>query len=87
MFISVVLPAPFSPSRAWTSPGATSKETSSFASTPGKRLVIPRIATATRRMEAGEADAFGSEELIGAVRFPSGVRAGSSPARTPYGVS
>ncbi len=47
MFESVLLPAPFSPSSACTSPAAASKSTASFASTPGKRFVIPRIATAT----------------------------------------
>ena len=41
IFSSVDLPAPFSPSSAWISPGATSKSTSSSASTPGKRLLIP----------------------------------------------
>src|SRR6185312_13237585 len=46
MFDSVVLPAPFSPSRACTSPDAASKSTSSFATTAGKRFVIPRSATA-----------------------------------------
>src|SRR5689334_4453854 len=42
MFISVDLPAPFSPRSACTSPGARSKLTWSLASTPGNRLVIPR---------------------------------------------
>ena len=42
MFISVDLPAPFSPSSAWTSPWRRSKLTSSLASTPGNRFVIPR---------------------------------------------
>src|SRR4051794_35365268 len=42
MFISVDLPAPFSPSRACTSLWRRSKSTLSFARTPGKRLVIPR---------------------------------------------
>src|SRR6187455_2131195 len=46
MFESVLFPAPFSPSRACTSPGAASKSTPSFATTPGKRFVIPRIETA-----------------------------------------
>src|SRR5436190_3089142 len=46
MFESVLFPAPFSPSSACTSPGAASKSTESFASTPGKRFVIPCIATA-----------------------------------------
>src|SRR5215471_6620269 len=46
MFESVLLPAPFSPSSACTSPAAASKSTASFASTPGKCFVIPRIETA-----------------------------------------
>ena len=41
MFESVLLPAPFSPSSACTSPRAASKSTCSFATTPGKRFVIP----------------------------------------------
>src|ERR671939_671070 len=46
MFESVLLPAPFSPSSACTSPTAASKSTASFATTPGKDFVIPRITTA-----------------------------------------
>src|SRR4051812_44486199 len=46
MFESVVFPAPFSPSSACTSPAAASKSTSSFATTPGKRFVIPSSRTA-----------------------------------------
>src|SRR3954468_4558081 len=46
MLDRVVLPAPFSPSSACTSPGAASKSTSSLATTAGNRLVIPRSATA-----------------------------------------
>ena len=34
-FIRVVLPAPFSPSRAWISPGRTSRSMPSLATTPG----------------------------------------------------
>src|SRR6185369_13668458 len=45
MFISVDFPAPFSPTRAWISPGFRSKETPSSASTPGKRLVMARISS------------------------------------------
>src|SRR5215469_2787303 len=41
----VVLPAPFSPSRAWISPGSTSNSTRLFATTPGKRFVMSRAAT------------------------------------------
>src|SRR5579884_3174098 len=42
MFISVDLPAPFSPSSACTSPVRRSKSTWSSATMPGKRFVIPR---------------------------------------------
>src|SRR5581483_10119190 len=42
MFISVDFPAPFSPSRAWTSPARRSKSTWSSATMPGKRFVMPR---------------------------------------------
>src|SRR6266567_2614736 len=43
MFMSVDFPAPFSPSSACTSPRRTSNETSSFATTPGNSLRMPRI--------------------------------------------
>src|SRR6185436_15317728 len=45
MFISVVLPAPFSPRSAWISPALTSRLIPLLATTPGKRLVIPRISS------------------------------------------
>ncbi len=41
--IRVLLPAPFSPTNACTSPGRTSKSTPSRARTPGKLLFIPRM--------------------------------------------
>src|SRR5437660_2573862 len=40
--MSVVLPAPFGPMRACTSPRTTSSVTSSVATTPPKRLDTPR---------------------------------------------
>src|SRR4051794_29959886 len=43
MFISVDLPAPFSPRSACTSPLRTSRETSSLATMPGNLFVMPRI--------------------------------------------
>ena len=43
----VDLPAPFSPTRAWTVPVRTRSETSRLATTPGKRLVTPVSSTAT----------------------------------------
>src|SRR6266550_9595973 len=54
MFISVLFPAPFSPSRAWISPDSSSKATWSFATTPGNALTIPLAST------AGVADACGA---------------------------
>src|SRR5579884_2286690 len=47
MLMSVVLPAPFSPSSAWISPQRASKFTAWLATTPGKTLSTPSIATAT----------------------------------------
>src|ERR1022692_3031504 len=41
-FISVVLPAPFSPSSALISPGSTTRSMWSLATSPPKRLVMPR---------------------------------------------
>src|SRR6188508_2699567 len=43
--MSVDLPAPFSPMRAWTSPGNSRKSTASSALTPGKVIETPRIST------------------------------------------
>src|SRR3954469_16557521 len=40
--MSVLLPAPFSPQRAWISPFSRVKDTPSRARTPGKSLVISR---------------------------------------------
>src|SRR5580765_4547759 len=70
MFESVVLPAPFSPSSACTSPTAASKSTWSFATTAGNRFVIPRSATAVAMVEeesGGEARASPpTESALGA---------------------
>src|SRR5689334_16364784 len=81
MFESVLLPAPFSPSSACTSPAAATKSTESFASTPGKRFVIPRIETAG---EAPEAPApLGSRTWLGAccpTRLRQDVRHGADYA-------
>src|SRR5215213_3641685 len=41
----VDLPAPFWPSRAWTSPARTSRSTPSRARTPGNSLTMPVIAS------------------------------------------
>src|SRR4051812_11212453 len=44
--MSVVLPAPFGPSTAWTSPGATSSDTSRSASNEPKRRLRPSTSIA-----------------------------------------
>ncbi len=46
VFISVDLPAPFSPTTACTVPRITTRLTSRLATTPGKVLVMPRSSTA-----------------------------------------
>src|SRR6185436_10829887 len=45
IFISVLLPAPFSPTRASTSPATRERETPASAITPGNRFVIALIAS------------------------------------------
>ncbi len=48
MFISVLLPAPFSPSRAWMVPGATERPMWSLATRLPKRFVMPCSSRFTR---------------------------------------
>src|SRR5439155_8772888 len=69
MLDSVVLPAPFSPRRACTSPSAASKSTWSFATTAGNRFVIPRKATAAGMVGGSGGEAWTSpptESALGA---------------------
>ena len=47
VFISVDLPAPFSPTMAWMVPVRTLSQTSLFAMTPGNRFSIPVSSTAS----------------------------------------
>src|SRR4051794_41177153 len=58
MRTSVDLPAPFSPTRAWTRPGRHVRSARSSARTPGKDLLSPRACRT-----AVVADAIGSAEL------------------------
>src|SRR5919202_3556241 len=63
MFISVDLPAPFSPSSACTSPRRRSKSTWSLARTPGKVFVIPRSSSTGRSASiAGDSTSKGGLE-------------------------
>ena len=73
MFISVDLPAPFSPSSAWTSLRRRSKLTSSFATIPGKRFVMWRISSTVWGASGIEARFYGS-------RRPMASGAGFAPA-------
>src|SRR5207237_7277817 len=58
--MSVVLPAPFGPISACTSPWVTSSVTSSVATTPPKRLLTPRSSSMTAAPEEA-GDAFGRQ--------------------------
>src|ERR1700759_2208567 len=63
MFESVDLPAPFSPSRACTSPSAASQSTPSFATTPGNRFVMFRSSTAAAMAGRGRGRGGPAREL------------------------
>src|SRR4051794_21170517 len=53
--MSVDLPAPFSPRRAWTSPARRSKSTPSLATRRPKRFVMPRSSSAASIRSLGRA--------------------------------
>src|SRR5512147_1364152 len=65
-FMSVDLPAPFSPMRAWTEPGRTRTVTSSSALTPGKLLEIPSISKTYSRSAMEAPPIFRADEMRGA---------------------
>src|SRR5262245_37299891 len=81
MFESVLLPAPFSPRSACTSPSSASKSTRSLARTPGNRFVIPRHAIAGRASRPAEATVCPAVGSIGL-----GPWRGSAPRRSPADV-
>src|SRR5689334_20776688 len=68
MFISVDLPAPFSPRSACTSPRRTSNDTSSLATTPGNSLRMPRISRTSSSLT--EVDAI-ARRREGEIESPS----------------
>ena len=72
MFISVDLPAPFSPSSACTSPRRTSNDTSSLATTPGNSLRMPRISRTSSSLTAVDAIARRREGEIETPSRPDG---------------
>ena len=71
MFISVLLPAPFSPSRAWISPGRIDRSMPSLATTPGKRLLMPRISRAGATARAA---------ISGSIVIPPAARSAAAVA-------
>src|SRR5699024_394792 len=76
-FIRVDLPAPFSPSREWISPGSTTRSMASLATKAPKVFVIPRSSSFTVLASvSGGRDhrAGGQEEAVPA-------RSGSGPPR------
>src|SRR3954452_18177181 len=96
--ISVDLPAPFSPSRAWTSPTRRSKSTPSLATIRPKRFVIPRSSSAAstpcrrppglRRAADGvrRGDLAGRELLLDRVDLGLVLRAGLADLADPDAV-
>src|SRR5581483_9282852 len=81
MFISVDLPAPFSPSRACTSPCSTSRSTWSLASTPGNCFVIPLSSRTGSALTA--ARFYGAENAGGRARGPPSPETGPGTGRIP----
>src|SRR3569623_2342494 len=75
MFISVDLPAPFSPKTACVSPGCTVNDTSLFATTDGKRLVM--CASCRRGMLKARSPSVGGGAQAGGHR----LHALAQPAR------
>ena len=63
MFISVDLPAPFSPRTTWTSPARTSKSMSALATTAPNRFHIPRRASAGFGFGFGCCAEFGGDDI------------------------
>src|SRR6476619_1899235 len=65
--MSVDFPAPFWPSRQWTSPGRTSRSTPPRASTPGKRFTMPRISSSGAAVCAAVGAGVDGEDTEGTV--------------------
>ena len=76
-FISVDLPAPFSPSRACTSARRTSIETSFSAATPANDFDTPRMTRVSSDSSAGRP---GSAATVGAAAVPVPSRSAVSGA-------
>src|SRR3989442_6727033 len=82
MFMSVVLPAPFAASRAWTSPRGTYSVTRALAKAAGKVLVISLRARRTGAPDGTDGNAEGADAEC--IWWGSPAPARSLP-RTPEG--
>src|SRR6476620_2908602 len=83
MFISVLLPAPFSPSRAWISPDRSSKSTWSWATTPGNALTIPAASSAATDAEPAASAGADAGSGRGPGRGSPGEGGGAAVIATP----
>src|SRR5690349_5146606 len=77
MFVSVLLPAPFSPRSACTSPRLRSKSTWSLARTPGNDFTMPRASMAGGRSAGVDGVIVG----VGKRRGPRAAARGPRPPR------
>src|SRR6266850_3631807 len=77
IFMSVDLPAPFSPTSAWISPARRSKRHPRSAWTPGKSLLIPSISTSRSPTASGTTPPTGRTGAVADPRRPRPVLARS----------
>src|SRR5680860_51872 len=73
-FISVLLPAPFSPSRQWISPGSTTRSMWSLATSEPNRFVTPRSSSFTASVPS---------HPVPPARSPTGRGRGAGRGRRP----
>ncbi len=83
IFISVDLPAPFSPTMACTVPARTSMSMSWLAITPGKRFPMPRRRTAMVSVSAGVAGLVSVVVMAHAPKVKAAGRATGSEGTLP----
>src|SRR5262245_52825283 len=91
IFISVDLPAPFSPSTAWISPGRTVRSMPSLATTDGYTLRMPR-SSSRGRFPSVPAAAAGvltdsPTAIVSRCSYPTGARSRAAPRSCVVGCS
>src|SRR5581483_7120285 len=80
-FIRVDLPAPFSPTSAWTSPCRSSNCTSSSAWTPGKLLLAPLTRSSGVPVELALELSIPSLRILGCFAYVAGCYSDHSRGR------